>query len=353
MNFKFLKTADLFLFLAMLLLLIFGLMVILSLNREVFERQLIFALSGLTLYFLTSLFDYRFLRRVSIGIYAAVASLLALVLIAGVVTRGAVRWLEFAGSQFQPSEFSKIALILLLAFLLSSRLEVRPSIKTFLIALTLTVIPAILVFLQPNLGTAIILLCIWLGMLVAAGLRASHLILLFGGGLLLLFPLWSLLKDYQRQRIVYFLNPALDPLGGGYNVLQSMIAVGSGQIWGRGFGRGTQSHLQFLPEHYTDFVFASLAEEWGFVGSMMLLALFGVLLIRILQNAKNSTDDFGSFICVGVFVFLATQFFINVGMNMGLMPVTGVPLPLISYGGSSLWVTLIALGLVQSVAIHR
>jgi rod shape determining protein RodA len=144
-----------------------------------------------------------------------------------------------------------------------------------------------------------------------------------------------------------------DPLGGGYNVLQSMIAIGSGQIWGRGFGRGTQSHLQFLPEYYTDFVFASLAEEWGFVGSMVLLTLFGVLLVRILLNAKNATDDFGSFICIGIFVFLAAQFFINVGMNMGLMPVTGVPLPLVSYGGSSLWVTLIALGLVQSVAIHK
>lgn len=353
---KILKKADYFLFLAMILLLVFGLTVILSTNPEAFKRQVIFALTGLGLYVGAALLDYRLLKTVSIGLYGGVLGLLVLVLVSGVITRGAVRWLEFGVGQFrqfQPSEFSKIALILLLASLLRNRIGPDLSFKTILTSFALTVIPVVLVYFQPDLGTSIILLTVWLGVIVAAGLKPAYLFLMVAGGLGLLVPLWSLLKDYQRQRIISFLNPALDPLGGGYNVLQSMIAVGSGQIWGRGFGRGTQSHLQFLPEHYTDFIFASLSEEWGFVGSLLLLLFFAVLLVRILMAARDAGDDFGSLIAVGVFSFLLSQVFINVGMNLGIMPITGIPLPLVSYGGSSLWVTMMALGLVQSVALRR
>ena len=349
---KVLKRVDPFLFLAMILALTFGLVGILSTNRPAFGRQVIFALTGLFIYTAASLFDYRLLKRVSIGFYMAVLGLLCLVLISGAVTRGAVRWLEVGARQFQPSEFSKITLILILAFLLQ-RHPGFLSLKKFLVALVLTLVPVVLVYFQPDLGTSIILLTIFLGMLVTAGLKPQHLFLMMASGLGLLVPLWSLLKDYQRQRIISFLNPALDPLGSGYNVLQSQIAVGSGQIWGRGFGRGTQSHLQFLPEHYTDFIFASLSEEWGFVGALLLLGFFVVLLVRILKTAQEASDNFGTLIAVGVFSFLLPQLFINVGMNLGLMPITGIPLPLISYGGSSLWVTMIALGLVQSVAIRR
>lgn len=344
---KVLKKADYFLFLSMLLILIFGLMVLLSTNPEAFRRQLVFALTGLLLYVGVALFDYRWLKTFSIGLYLGVLGLLGLVLVSGVVTRGAVRWLEIGVGQFrqfQPSEFSKIALILVLASL---------SFKKFLLSTLLTVVPVILVYFQPDLGTSIILLTIWLGIIVAAGVKPTHLFLMLAFGLGLLVPLWSVLKDYQRQRIIHFLHPTADPLGGGYNVLQSTIAVGSGQIWGRGFGRGTQSHLKFLPESYTDFIFASLSEEWGFVGSLLLLLFFAILLIRILKVAQNASDSFGALIAVGVFSFLLAQFFINVGMNLGIMPITGIPLPLVSYGGSSLWVTMIALGLVQSVAIRR
>jgi len=274
------------------------------------------------------------------------------VLVSGVVTRGAVRWLEIGAQQFQPSEFSKVALILFLASLLRKRCG-SVSRKIFLLSLASTMLPVVLVYFQPDLGTAIILLTIWLGLIIAAGLKPVNLFLMLAGGLGFLVPLWSLLKDYQRQRILNFLNPALDPLGGGYNVLQSTIAVGSGQIWGRGFGRGTQSHLQFLPEYHTDFIFASLSEEWGFVGSTLLLLFFAVLLLRILVIAREARDDFGSLLVVGVFSFLLPQVFINTGMNLGLMPITGIPLPLVSYGGSSLWVTMMALGLVQSVAMRR
>ncbi len=353
---KILKNADYFLFLAMILLLVFGLTVILSTNQEAFKRQIIFALTGLLLYVGVSLLDYRLLKSASVGFYGTVLGLLGLVLVSGVVTRGAVRWLEFGVGQFrqfQPSEFSKIALILFLSFLLESHIGSRLSFKVLLVSIALTVVPVILVYFQPDLGTSIILLAIWLGMILAAGLKPVYLFLMAASGLGLLVPLWSLLKDYQRQRIISFLNPALDPLAGGYNVLQSVIAVGSGRIWGRGFGRGTQSHLQFLPEHYTDFIFASLSEEWGFVGSMLLLLFFAILLTRILVVARDARDDFGTLIAIGVLSFLLPQVFINIGMNLGIMPITGIPLPLVSYGGSSLWVTMVALGLVQSVAIRR
>lgn len=353
---KILKNADYFLFLAMVLLLVFGLTVILSTNQEAFKRQIIFALTGLLLYVGVSLLDYRLLKSASVGFYGTVLGLLGLVLVSGVVTRGAVRWLEFGVGQFrqfQPSEFSKIALILFLSFLLESHIGSRLSFKVLLTSIALTVVPVILVYFQPDLGTSIILLAIWLGMILAAGLKPVYLFLMAASGLGLLVPLWSFLKDYQRQRIINFLNPAWDPLGGGYNVLQSQIAVGSGRIWGRGFGRGTQSHLQFLPEHYTDFIFASLSEEWGFVGSVLLLLFFAILLTRILAVARDARDDFGTLIAIGVFSFLLPQVFINIGMNLGIMPITGIPLPLVSYGGSSLWVTMVALGLVQSVAIRR
>ena len=349
---KVLKRADPFLFLAMILLLVFGLMAILSTNREALGRQLIFALTGFLIYIGVSLFDYRLLKKVSIGLYVAVVGLLGLIFVSGVVTRGAARWLKFGAGQLQPSEFSKVALILLLAATLSPYIS-RLSFKGLLISVGLTLVPGLLVYFQPDLGTSIILLTIWLGVIFAAGLRPAYLFLMAAGGLSLLVPLWSVLKDYQRQRILSFLNPALDPLGGGYNVRQSVIAVGSGRLWGRGFGRGTQSHLQFLPEHYTDFIFAALSEEWGFVGALVLLLFFAVLLVRILRVARDAGDGFGSLIAVGVFSFLLPQIFINVGMNLGITPITGIPLPLVSYGGSSLWVTMMALGLVQSVAIRR
>ena len=350
---KVLKKADPFLFLAMVLLLVFGLTVILSTNPEAFGRQILFGLTGFAIYVSVSLLDYRLLKLASVGLYLGILGLLGLVLVSGVVTRETVRWLELGTGHFQPSEFSKVALILILATLLKNHVGSRLSLRVFLTSLVLTAPPVILVYFQPDLGTSIILLAIWLGVIVGAGLKPLHLFLMAASGMGLLVPLWSVLKDYQRERVISFLNPTLDPLGSGYNVLQAQIAVGSGQFWGRGFGRGTQSHLQFLPEHYTDFIFASLSEEWGFLGSLLLLLFFAILLARILLIARDACDDFGNLIAVGVFSFLLPQIFINVGMNLGIMPITGIPLPLVSYGGSSLWVTMAALGLVQSVAIRR
>lgn len=348
-----LKRFDYLLLLPMLLLLAFGLMVILSLDRGAFERQLVFALSGLLLYFALSLIDYRAIKRATVGYYVGIISLLLLLVFAGTALRGSTRWLELSFGQFQPSEFAKLALILLLAFFFEARVRSGISGKDFAVSFLLTLVPTILVYEQPDLGTALILLLIWGGLSLSAGLKWRYVLALLFSGLVLVLPLWSFLRSYQRQRFLYFLNPGSDPLGGGYNVLQSIIAVGSGMIWGRGFGRGTQSHLNFLPEHTTDFIFAALAEEWGFVGSLLLFLLFALLLIMVLRVGLRSADDFGFFLCVGVFLVLCSQFFINIGMNIGIMPVTGIPLPFVSYGGSSLWTTLLGLGLVQSVAIRR
>jgi rod shape determining protein RodA len=352
MRLKLFRKADPFLLLSMLLLSTFGLMVILSSNPEAFRRQLLFVLSGFLLYFLAAVFDYRWLKKIAVPIFVGVIIFLLAVVFGGTVSRGARRWLELGGLGFQPSEFTKPALVILLAVVLESRVVRRMSLRVFVVSLLITFVPAVLVFLQPDLGTAVILLAVWGGAILASGVRMRYLLGLAFAVVLSAVPIWSLLKEYQRQRILYFFNPAADPLGGGYNVLQSMIAVGSGRFWGRGFGRGTQSHLKFLPEHYTDFVFATLAEEWGFVGVVLLFFLFGLLLVRILKVALNAKDDLGSLLAVGVFTVILTQFFVNVGMNMGIMPVTGVPLPLISYGGSSVWMTMISLGLVQSVAMR-
>ena len=210
-----------------------------------------------------------------------------------------------------------------------------------------------LVFIQPDLGTSIVIISIVLAILWFGGLKKIYFVV----SLLLVgvfsTPLWSLLKDYQRERILVFLNPSLDILGSGYNVIQSSIAIGSGGLFGRGFGRGTQSHLQFLPVFWTDFVFAAFAEEWGFVGVMLLLSLFTILFFIILTISVKTKDSFGSLISIGVFTVFFLQFIVNVGMNLGIMPVTGIPLPLVSYGGSSLLTSAFLLGLVQSVWIHE
>jgi rod shape determining protein RodA len=210
--------------------------------------------------------------------------------------------------------------------------------------------PALFVFLQPDLGSCLVIVFIWLGMVFAKGVKARWLV--SGLAFLALFlPLsWHFLKDYQRQRIYNFLQPQNDPLGSGFNVIQSIITVGSGKIFGRGLGRGTQSQLRFLPERHTDFIFASLAEEIGFLGVIVLLSLFFFLLWRILIVAKNAADSFAYFICLGVFNLIFIQVFINIGMNLGILPITGITLPLISYGGSSLISTMICLGLVSSLS---
>jgi len=329
------------------ILLFLGLFVLKSIFPSLFIQQLIWAIFGIFAFFIFSSIDYEHYEKLSWIFYFASIFFLLITFLFGAITRGSVRWLEIGGVGIQSSELVKPFLILFLATFLSDQ---RTDLKKIIYSGLLTALIALLIFLQPDLGSSLVVLFIWLGMILAKSIKGKWIV----SGLVLLglfFPLfWRFLKDYQKKRIFTFLNPSSDPLGSGFNLIQSKIAVGSGQLFGRGLGRGTQSHLQFLPERHTDFIFASLAEELGFIGSLILILLFFFLLLKILLLAVNSRDRFASLVCIGVFSLLFIQVFVNVGMNLGLLPITGLTLPLISYGGSSLLSTMIALGIISSIA---
>ena len=326
-------------------------MVIWSTDQGLAHKQLGFALVGALFLGITLVFNYRRLLPLAPFIFGIMLILLLLTLFFGVTAKGASRWFEVGSLIFQPSEFAKLALILFLPWVFGWRkFSFRTRFFLSVLALALVSFPVIL---QPDLGTVFVLVCIWLGVAFMAKVPILYFLLLAFLGISALPIGWKVLAPYQRRRIYSFFNPQADPLGSGYNVLQAIIAVGSGQVWGRGFGRGPQSQLRFLPERSSDFIFASLAEEWGLLGVTIVFVLFFTLLLRILLVAKKASCGFGSLVCVGVFMMILAQFVVNVGMNLGIMPITGIPLPLISAGGSSLLVTLLSLGLVESVALRR
>lgn len=348
-----LKIASLFdwpLLISTLLLLFLGLTVLFSTKPDVAKNQLLFAILGLVIFILVASVDYHFWRALAWHWFFSIVFLLILVLILGRAARGSARWITIGRLGIQPSELAKIALIMTLGRFFSPLTLRWLSLKKMLLSVLVAGPLLFLVFAQPDLGTTLILFGIWIFLILYGGVKPSYLIMIVLLGGLLSYPTWQVLQPYQKERVVMFLNPYMDPLGAGYHILQSKIAIGSGRFWGRGFGRGTQSHLKFLPEYYTDFVFASFAEEWGFLGSAVMIGLFVVLMLRILQITRKCEDDFGAMLCVGVFAMLMLQVLINMGMNLGLMPVTGITLPLVSYGGSSLITVMIALGLVQAVA---
>lgn len=333
--------------LSSLLLVSIGILVIYSTSEDFALQQLIFTIIGFLFFLALSQIDLHFLRKVINPLYIFTFLLLLTVLVLGYETRGSIRWIPLGFFNIQPSEFSKLALILsLAAFWRGNSADWRNIFRSFLLASPFI----LLIFIQPDLGTALTLSAIWLGMLFASriSIKKSLVLLLI---ILLILPLsWLFLQNYQRQRITGFLQPETDPLGKGYNLIQSTIAVGSGQIWGRGLGRGTQSRLQFLPEHRTDFIFAAIAEEMGFLGSTVILVIYFYLLISLLRVASQTQDKFSYLMVTGVFSFILFQTFVNIGMNIGILPITGITLPLISYGGSSLIVTLACLGLVSSIS---
>lgn len=332
--------------LSTILLLSVGILVIYSSSRELALQQSFFALIGLVLYLLLSQFDYRALKDFVTPAYFLIIILLVVLFILGVETRGSVRWISLGIFNIQPSELAKPILILLLASFWAKAFSTwQNTIKSLLLVL----IPLFLVFKQPDLGSALTIGAIWVGILIASGLSWRKLTVMASIVILLLPLAWFTLHEYQKQRVISFLSPHSDPLGVGYNLIQSTIAVGSGQLWGRGLGHGTQSRLQFLPEFRTDFIFASIAEEMGFVGSMMLVVIYFFLIAYSLKVAQRAVDRFGSLIAFGVVSMLLFQVFVNIGMNIGILPITGITLPLISYGGSSLIATLISLGLLASV----
>lgn len=333
--------------LSSLLLVSIGMLVIFSSSKELAFQQLIFNIIGLVIFFLVSQIELSSIKNLINPFYLFLLILLIVVLIVGIETRGVLRWIPLGTLNIQPSEFAKPVLILYLSKFWSGN---SPSWLNILKSLLWTTPFALLIFRQPDLGSSLTIIAIWFGILLSARVSIKK-ILILALIIVLVIPLsWLFLHNYQKQRILGFLAPESDPLGRGYNLIQSTIAVGSGELLGRGLGRGTQSRLQFLPEFRTDFIFASIAEEMGFVGSLMILSIYLFLLIFCLRVAQKADDFFSFLVIMGVTSMLLFQTFVNIGMNVGLLPITGITLPLISYGGSSLIATYFSLGMVASVA---
>jgi rod shape determining protein RodA len=297
--------------------------------------------------------DYKRMVRAAPALYVAGLVGLVAVFALGRTVSGARRWIMFGPMSVQPSEVFKFCFVLMMAWFLTSRWAQPVGKTTLVLAAPLLVIPVGLIIKQPDLGTALLLIPVMLALLVGAGMRLR---LLGGLGLAALsaMPLvWFALKDYQRERILVFLDPFRDPLGSAYNVIQAKIAIGSGQLLGKGVAGATQSQLAFLPERHTDFIFAVFAETWGFVGCLVLLTCYTLLLLRGFDIAATAREPVGRLVALGVTALFATQVLVNVGMVTGLLPVVGIPLPLMSYGGTSMLISLMALGLLVSVRMRQ
>lgn len=331
-----------------LCLALFGLFLLLTISKQLFFQQLAFVTLGFLIMALLSRLDSSILWWFAPYGYALSVILLVTAYF-GPQVRGATRWIFFLGVQLQPSEIVKPLVILALSKALC--IYSPRSMKHFPIHFGLFLLPFLLVLRQPDLGSSIVYGAVWFAMLLSAGAPLG-LFLATGPIVALLGPVvWRLLAEYQQARILTFLNPALDPHGAGYNAIQAMIAVGSGQLFGRGLGRGTQSHMRFLPEFHTDFIFAALIEELGLVGGLLLLVGYGYLLWRVLLPlfGGRSRHPFFYTYSVGFFALLLSQMFINTGMNMGLLPITGITLPFVSYGGSSIISFSIGLGIIMAI----
>ena len=327
-----------------------GVMTIYSAGAD-WSRQIVWIGIGVAAYMAAAMFDYRRLLPLAAGIYAAMLLMLVAVHLVGHSALGARRWLSLMGFPLEPSELSKLLLVIVLAALLSR--EERLRWRTFGLVLVLVAAPAALILTQPDLGTTIVLVAVLLGMLWAGRIRPGQLASLAIATIVAIPTLPILLHGYQRRRLDIFLNPDSDPLGAGYNLLQARIAVGVGGFFGQGWLHGLQGPLGFVPERATDFVFAIFAEQFGLFGSLILLTLYGALMVRMLKSAAVAPDRFGELIAAGVFVMLLVQVVENIGMNIGLLPIAGIPLPLISYGGSATITTFAALGMVQSITLRR
>jgi rod shape determining protein RodA len=318
-------------------------------------RQVLFAAAGLMLALVVTRIDYHVLGTLSVGLYIASIAALIFVVTLGEATYGSRRWIDIGGTPVQPSEIAKLVVIICLAKYLADNQAIVRTLRVFLVSLAIAALPAVLVFAQPDLGSAVIFGAIWLGMVTVAGARWLHLFGLLGAALLAVPPFFiALINDYQRERVRLWLDPESDPLGAGFQALQAKIGIGSGGVWGKGLTDGTQTQLDYLRTQTTDYVFSVLGEELGFVGALVLLSLFAVLLWRGIRVAELSRDLLGRLLATGIVIYILLQTFINIGVNIGLMPVTGIPLPFVSQGGSSLITLFIALGILQSIALrHR
>ena len=350
-------------FIVTLTISVLGVVVIYSANhgrpelffRNLYIKQIYWILYGLVVMLITLLADYRKFRRYAYLIYGLTILALVYVLFFGTVTSGSRRWIDIGPLTIQVSEFAKFALIIMLAKLFESGkiIQNQYQIKDLAVPALLTGLIGTLIAAQPDLGTAMMIFFIFLLFLTAIEIDVRTLLTLFLGGLLSAPLLWFLLKDYQKTRVLTLFNPEMDPLGAGYHSIQSKIAIGSGGFWGKGLLAGTQSRLNFLPEKHTDFIFSGFAEETGFIGVAILLSLYLFIILRGLNIAYRAADRFGLFLAVGIIGSISFYTIFNIGMTIGLFPITGIPLPLLSYGGSSLITNFFAIGLLLNIEMRR
>jgi rod shape determining protein RodA len=321
---------------------------------DLYLKQIYWFGAGLVLMVLITLVDYQLLSRGAYLLLILGILLLVAVLVVGRVASGARRWLVLGPLSFQPSEAVKVFLVLSFAryFTVTHR-EGGLRFHDLLLPLLMVAVPFALIAKQPDLGTALVLFFVACTLIFSSGFPLKILLSMMGVGLIAMPIGWNFLKDYQKVRVITLLNPDFDPLGAGYHSWQSKIAIGSGGFWGKGWLAGTQSGLNFLPEKHTDFIFAVFAEEWGFVGTAALIVLYLILVLRGISIAYRSKDRLGSLIATGVVAMLSVYILFNIGMTIGLTPVVGLPLPLFSYGGSSMLATMVAIGLLLNIRMRR
>lgn len=325
----------------------------LDLNAELFSKQMVFLGAGMILMFVFAAVNFRSWRTYGVLIYILSIILLIAVSFWGTTIRGTTGWFYVFGFGIQPAEFAKLALVVALALIYNKNKGREKNLRTIILTVAVTLIPVVLTLLQPDFGSAAVMLGIGVGFYALAGMNKKHLLWIILGVILLGVVTWNfILLDYQQDRILTFLNPARDPLGRGYNVRQSIIAVGSGQITGRGLGLGTQSQLRFLPETSTDFIFAAISESLGFLGSGIIIVLFFILILKMIVVMKKARSNFGMYLVYGFAVMIFIHAAINIGMNIGIMPVTGISLPFVSYGGSFLLTCLVSIGVAESVSLR-
>lgn len=319
---------------------------------DLFYKQLSWITISIIVFFSLSFVDFRFLRKTTpvMIVFVTALILLGAVIFFGKTVKGSKSWLDLGFFLFQPADFAKCALIIVLAKYFSKRHIEIANIKHIVVSGIYACLLGGLILLQPDLGSAIILFSIWFGMIVVSGISKRHLFTVIAIGAIIFGFLWIYsFKDYQKKRIMTFIHPLSDVRGAGYNAYQSTIAVGSGMIFGKGIGYGTQSRLNFLPEYQTDFIFAAFAEEWGLIGVVLLLSFYLSMFWRVLDNAMKGETNFEILFAVGIAIMFGGHFLINVGMNMGIMPVTGIPLPFVSYGGSHILISFSMLGILMGM----
>lgn len=324
--------------------------------EPLFLNQIIWLVVGWSCFFISTFIDYQIVSKLAIGVYVLNLGAIIFTTFYGRVALGAQRWIDLGFFRYQPSETMKLAMIMLLAKLLQSRSTEGPGmgIKELIAPLLILGVPFVFIVEQPDLGTALLIMAIGGTMILFMKIKRWILAFVICSGIVAAPVAWNyVLRDYQKNRIINFLSPTNDPRGSGYNSIQSKIAVGSGKLLGKGFRKGTQSQLEFLPERHTDFIYSVLSEEHGFLGSVLTLGLFCVLFLIGIRIAASAREKFGALLAIGVLTYVFWHMFINMGMVIGVLPIVGVPLPLLSYGGSSMLTTMTGLGLISSVAYRR